>query len=294
MNQAVNACLAGWNHLGKAFCGSAASAFVQSALLVIAAVYPGPAVAPAGACRLSLLRVAAGAGETGPAAHALAAHGDWLLDRETACRPPLRYRSPSPSPRSISGVETATICGARALRWDSPDPASGPGSRDGCCRLRRRHGHWTSRHLAGHCLAPVAGRVAGVPRSAGAAFAASSRGLVAASTPAGQAICSTCWSSVARQIGVRRPVGLRTLDTLPSPAVCGLRQSRDSDADRAHRESSPRRDFVRPCFTSWLTSREPICGSMSVQTFLQVLYFYNPFVWLANADDPPDVRGGGG
>ena len=35
MNQAVNVCLAGWNHIGKAFCGSAASVFVQSALLVI-------------------------------------------------------------------------------------------------------------------------------------------------------------------------------------------------------------------------------------------------------------------
>jgi len=107
------------------------------------------------------------------------------------------------------------------------------------------------------------------------------RGLIAVSNPAKKELLGLL-EQCRRQIGVRRDIRLRISETIPSPAVCGF--------------FSP--TVLIPTFLVEKLSTEGLRATLihelahikrgdlwvnSVQTFLQIIYFYNPFVWFANA-----------
>jgi DNA-binding beta-propeller fold protein YncE len=107
------------------------------------------------------------------------------------------------------------------------------------------------------------------------------RGLIIASTPATAEFAGVL-GQCRREIGVRLKADMRISETIPSPAVCG---------------------FVRPTVVIPATLVDKLSpeglkailihelahikrGDLwvnSIQTFLQVVYFYNPFVWFANS-----------
>jgi beta-lactamase regulating signal transducer with metallopeptidase domain len=107
------------------------------------------------------------------------------------------------------------------------------------------------------------------------------RRLIARSTPAGEPLLDLL-SRCCDQMHIRQRVGLRLSPATFSPAVCGLfrpvillpaslLQKLSSDDLRAvliHELAHLKRGDL------WLNS---------VQTLLQIVYFYNPFIWLANA-----------
>jgi beta-lactamase regulating signal transducer with metallopeptidase domain/Tol biopolymer transport system component len=107
------------------------------------------------------------------------------------------------------------------------------------------------------------------------------RGLVAASTAAeGQLL--ELLEACRRQIGVRRRVGLRTSDALPSPAVCGLWRPTILMPASLVTKLSP--GGLKAALIHELAHiKRADLWVNSVQTFLQVVHFYNPFVWFANA-----------
>jgi beta-lactamase regulating signal transducer with metallopeptidase domain/Tol biopolymer transport system component len=107
------------------------------------------------------------------------------------------------------------------------------------------------------------------------------RGLVAASTLAEGELLGLL-EECRRQIGVRGQVGLRTSDAVPSPAVCGL--VRPTVLMPASLVAKLPPDGLKATLIHELAHiKRGDLWINSVQTFLQVVYFYNPFVWLANA-----------
>ena len=83
-------------------------------------------------------------------------------------------------------------------------------------------------------------------------------------------------------VGVRRQIGLRISATMVSPAVCGL--FRPTILLPEYLLANLDRQKVRAVLIHELAhiKRRDIWVNM-VQTVLQIVYFYNPLVWLANA-----------
>lgn len=107
------------------------------------------------------------------------------------------------------------------------------------------------------------------------------KGLVAASTAAqGQLLdqLETC----RRQIGVRGRVELRISEALSSPAVCGLLRPTILMPAVLVAKLSP--EGLKATLIHELAHiKRADLWVNALQTVLQVVYFYNPFVWLANA-----------
>ncbi len=107
------------------------------------------------------------------------------------------------------------------------------------------------------------------------------RGLVAAGTAA-QGQLLDLLDACRRQIGVRGGVELRTSDALSSPAVCGLLRPiilmPSSLVDRLSPEG-----LKATLIHELAHIKRADLWVNALQTVLQVVYFYNPFVWLANA-----------
>ncbi len=85
-----------------------------------------------------------------------------------------------------------------------------------------------------------------------------------------------------RRLGIRRSIGLRLSSDTSSPAVCGLFRPIILMPTSLLNDLSP--DKLRAVFIHELAHIKR--GDLWVnfaQTLLQVIYFYNPFVWLANA-----------
>jgi beta-lactamase regulating signal transducer with metallopeptidase domain/Tol biopolymer transport system component len=279
MNQALNDCLAGWNSVGKAFCGYAAAAFVQSALLIIVLF------------ALDLLlrkRV-----------RAVFRYGVWLLVLVKLVLPPTlslptgigywvgnRLPVVSPVPEAVHGGTDYEL--VRPHRYAGPGPSGGtPEAQQSSSAMQEAD---TQVPPATRSWTPITWQavvllvwLVGV-----LAFATLLiqrlrfvRGLVVASAPAGDDLLNLL-EECRQRMGIRGPVGLRTLDTLPSPAVCGLRKPMI---------------LMPTCLVEKLSLaglRAALIHEVAhikradlwvnvVQTFLQVLYFYNPFVWFANA-----------
>jgi len=107
------------------------------------------------------------------------------------------------------------------------------------------------------------------------------RGLIAQSSSAKERLLGIL-NECRQQVGIRRNIELRLSNNTPSPAVCGLfkpiilmptslieKLSREKlKAVLIHELAHIKRGDV------WVNL---------VQTVLQIIYFYNPFVWLANA-----------
>ncbi|MFC1763511.1 M56 family metallopeptidase [Planctomycetota bacterium] len=107
------------------------------------------------------------------------------------------------------------------------------------------------------------------------------RGLVKTGTTAEGALFASL-EACQKMIHLRGRIDLRTSDVLPSPAVCGLLRPtilmpaslvarltpEELKATLVHELAHIKRADL------WINA---------IQTVLQVVYFYNPFVWLANA-----------
>jgi beta-lactamase regulating signal transducer with metallopeptidase domain len=276
MNQAVNDCLAGWNTIGKAFCGYAAGAFVQSAVLIVVllaldVLWHKRVRAVFRYCVWLLVLVKL---VLPPTLSLPTGIGYWVGNRlptapvvsapvPTEHKPVAAQRDARPEPSG--GIPQARPSAQAAESLTPAPPVTGnwtPVTWQGVVLLL-----WLAGLLA--FLVLLAQRLRFV------------RGLVAASTPAGDDLLDLL-EQCRRQIGVRRPVGLRTLDTLPSPAVCGLWQPVILMPATLVQKLSP--EGVRASLIHELAhiKRADLWINV-VQTFLQVVYFYDPFVWLANA-----------
>jgi len=85
-----------------------------------------------------------------------------------------------------------------------------------------------------------------------------------------------------RQIGWRRHVGLRLTDAIPSPAVCGFHKPTVLIPVRLLKKLSPER--LRSALIHEIAHiKRGDLWVNGLQTLVQVVYFYNPFVWFANA-----------
>ena len=278
MNQAVNDCLAGWNSIGNAFCGYAAGAFVQSALLILLLFALDV-----------LLR---------KRVRAIFRYCVWLLVLVKLVLPPtlslptgIGYWVGNRLSTAPVVSEPLSILGEyeplKPHRYAGPEPSGGIAEAQPSARVPEM----------GTPILPVAWRWTPVTWQAVALLLWLAgvlaffvllaqrlrfvRELVAASTPAGGDLLELL-EQYRRQIGVRRPVGLRTLYTLASPAVCGLWQSVILMPTTLVKRLSP--EGLRAALIHELAHiKRADLWINAVQTFLQVIYFYNPFVWFANA-----------
>jgi beta-lactamase regulating signal transducer with metallopeptidase domain len=278
MSQTIDHWLVSLNSIGRAFCHYAADAFTQSALLVIVLFTLDlllrrrvRAVVRYSVWLLVLVKLVL------PPTLALPTGiGYWLGNRPSAVAPELQG-----SPETV-GFELARPPRPEPLQPSNEIPES---------RLPAQAGE--SEGLitpAASSLPPVTWQailflfwVGGV-----VAFAALLaqrlrfvKGLVAASTPAGPELLGLL-EQCRGQIGVRREVALRMLDTLPSPAVCGLRRPTILMPAPLVERLTPAGLRVALIHELAHIKRADLWIN-AVQTVLQVIYFYNPFVWLANA-----------
>lgn len=107
------------------------------------------------------------------------------------------------------------------------------------------------------------------------------RGLVAAGTAA-QGQLLDLLEACRRQIGVRGRVELRISDALSSPAVCGLLRPTILMPASLVDKLSP--EGLKATLVHELAHiKRADLWVNALQTLLQVVYFYNPFVWFANA-----------
>ncbi|MFC1604420.1 ankyrin repeat domain-containing protein [Planctomycetota bacterium] len=107
------------------------------------------------------------------------------------------------------------------------------------------------------------------------------KGLVAASCPASDELTGLL-EQCRRQMAVRRVIKLRLSDTIPSPAVCGLLRPTVLMPTSLVDKLSP--EGLKATLIHELAHiKRGDLWINSVQTFLQVVYFYNPFVWFANS-----------
>ena len=107
------------------------------------------------------------------------------------------------------------------------------------------------------------------------------KGLIARSEPAKNRLVDML-NQCRRQVGVRRSIELRLSNSISSPAVCGLFKPVILIPTALLEKLSP--DKLRTILIHELVhiKRADIWVSL-VQTVLQIIYFYNPFVWFANA-----------
>jgi len=278
MIEIVNDCLGSLNRLGNAFCTYAAGAFLQSALLVIVLF-----------CIDLLLR---------KRVRAVFRYCVWLLVLVKLVLPPtlalptgigywlgdrLPARSPvSEHPANVDGFDMAA---QHRLERSEPSggvslvpPAASAGEPDvpiAPAVLRVTPITWQGLVL----LFWLAGVLAFVGLLAQRIRFV--KGLVAASAPAGgELLCLL--DQCRRQMGVRRQVGLRTSEAVPSPAVCGLLRPIVLMPTSLVKKLSP--EGLRAALIHELAHiKRGDLWINAMQTFLQVIYFYNPFVWFANA-----------
>ncbi|MHC4692964.1 MAG: M56 family metallopeptidase [Planctomycetota bacterium] len=106
-------------------------------------------------------------------------------------------------------------------------------------------------------------------------------GLIAQSEPAKGRLLETL-DQCRRRVGIGRNVGLRLSSHAHSPAVCGLFKPIILMPSSLLEELS--KDKLRAVLIHELVHIKRCDLWINfVQTFLQIIYFYNPFVWFANA-----------
>jgi beta-lactamase regulating signal transducer with metallopeptidase domain/Tol biopolymer transport system component len=278
MTQIINDCLTEFNSVGEAFCKYAGGAFIQSALLVLLLFAIDlllrkrvRAVIRYGVWLLVLVKLLL------PPTLALPTGiGYWLGDRLPAASPvserfatTVGFESDGrhqPASSRPSGGSLPVQTPANAVEPEAPIPSAvltlTPISWQAVVFLL-----WLVGVLAFAAL--LAQRVRFV------------KGLVAASAPAEGELLSVL-DQCRRQMGVRRQVGLRISDAIASPAVCGLLRPTILMLASLVKKLSP--EGLRAALIHELAHiKRGDLWVNSVQTFLQVIYFYNPFVWFANA-----------
>ncbi|MBN2130302.1 MAG: hypothetical protein JW741_12440, partial [Sedimentisphaerales bacterium] len=281
MVEIVNECVSDLNHFGSTFCHYAAGAFLQSALLVIVLfgmdlllrkrvravvryciwllvlvklILPPTLSAPTGIGYWAPSRVPVVAPVSQRPAPAIEFE-QVARERETPARP-----QPAEVPTPI---EPATVNPVEAESAIVPVPVSlTPITWQAVFLLL-----WLVGMLA--FVALLAQRVRFV------------RGLIAASTRAERPLL-VALEQCRLEMRLRGRVGLRLCDALPSPAVCGLWRPTILMPASLVARLSP--DGLKAALIHELAHiKRADLWVNAVQTALQVVYFYNPFVWLANA-----------
>ena len=281
MVEIVNACVSGLNHLGSVFCRYAVGAFLQSALLVIVLfgldlLLRKRVRAVVRYCvwllvlvKLILpptLSVPTGIGYWAPRRVPVAAFVSERPAPDIRFEPVTRQTPPGPQPvETPTPVEPATV---NPVESDSVSAcAAAPASLTPITWQATVLLFWLMGMLAFVVL--LAQRLRFV------------RGLVAASTAAEGPLLVSLEES-RRQMHLRARVELRTCDALPSPAVCGLRRPIILMPTALVAKLSP--DELKATLIHELAHiKRADLWVNAVQTALQVVHFYNPFVWLANA-----------
>lgn len=107
------------------------------------------------------------------------------------------------------------------------------------------------------------------------------RGLVGQSEPVTNRLAEML-NQCRRQVGIRRNIELRLSNNVSSPAVCGLLKPAILIPRNLLEKLS--RDKLKAVLIHELAHiRRGDLLVNSAQTILQIIYFYNPLVWLANA-----------
>jgi len=278
MTEIVNDCLSGLNRLGNAFSSCAANTFLQSALLVILLF---------GIDLLVRKRV-----------RAVFRHGVWLLVLVKLLLPPtlalptgigywIGDRLPAAHPVSERSADTLGFESEWQRRPANSQRSGGSPPVQPTANAAEPDTPVTPTVVS---VTPITWQavifllwLVGV--LAFAALLAQRvrfvKGLVAAGAPAEGELLSVL-DQCRRQMGVRRQVGLRTSEAVPSPAVCGLRRPTILMPAVLVKKLSP--EGLRAALIHELAHiKRGDLWVNSVQTLLQVVYFYNPFVWFANA-----------
>lgn len=84
-----------------------------------------------------------------------------------------------------------------------------------------------------------------------------------------------------KQVGIRRPIELRLTSNVPSPAVCGFFRPVILMPTNLIKKL-PQNQFRAVLIHELCHIKRGDLWINSVQTVLQIIYFYNPLVWLAN------------
>jgi beta-lactamase regulating signal transducer with metallopeptidase domain/Tol biopolymer transport system component len=279
MTPIINDCLTWFNRLGEGFCTYAGGAFVQSALLVLLLIAVDlllrkrvRAVVRYCIWLLVLVKLVL------PPTLALPTGiGYWLGDRPSIAPPvseqPLEavgFEPPEPSQVATHAQPSNETSPSRP-----PAPALEPDGLATPAASSVTPVTWQAILLLLWFVGALAFAALLVQR---VRFV---RGLVAASVPVRAELLSLL-AQCRTRIGVRWQVGLRTSDAIPSPAVCGLLRPTILMPTPLVERLSP--EGLKAALIHELAHiKRADLWINAIQTFLQVVYFYNPFVWLANA-----------
>jgi len=107
------------------------------------------------------------------------------------------------------------------------------------------------------------------------------KGLIAQSEPAKNRLPDML-NQCRRKVGIRRNIKLRLSNNISCPAVCGLFKPVILIPTALLEKLSPDRLRAVLLHELFHVKRGDLWVNL-VQTVLQIIYFYNPFVWLANA-----------
>jgi len=277
MNQVVNIGLIGLNHVGRVFCDYAGSVFIQSAVLVSVLLVMDwfvrkrvRAVFRYCVWMLVLVKLVL------PPSLALPTGiGYWLGDRlpaafpvsdraghTTGLDPANQYPSPgSPLSRETPQVQPPTKASEKEGSIAPAVSGMTPITWQGILFLLWFVGVLVFAALLVQRLRFV-------------------KGLIAFSSPTDTRF-KTIMEECGRQVGIHREIGLRASDTMSSPAICGLLKPIVLVPARILETLSP--DGLKAILIHELAHMKR--GDLwvnTLQTVLQVIHFYNPFVWLAN------------
>jgi beta-lactamase regulating signal transducer with metallopeptidase domain/Leucine-rich repeat (LRR) protein len=277
MNEVINSCTMGLNNAGQVFCDYAAGMFVQSSVLIIVLliidfVLRKRARATLRYCVWLLVFVKL---VLPPTLCLPTGIGYWCGDYLSADLPLLRELPSIVQPDSV-GTHTSGDF-AQPVETHEPQP---------------------SRALPG-TMAPAASAISSIRSITWQAIVFFAwlfgvlvisilliqrirfvKWLIAQSSPAqGQSL--EILNQSCRQLGIRRNIGLRLSPNTSSPAACGLFKPIVLMPASLTEDLSP--DKLKAVFIHELAhiKRADLWVNFG-QTLLQIVYFYNPFVWLAN------------
>ncbi len=277
MSQVINSCLVGLNNIGRVFWGYAAGMFVQAGvlivlLLIIDSLLRKRLLASLRYCLWMLIFVKL---VLPPTLSLPTGVGYWCGEYVSSSSPVLRDISDVVQPRAVGTTAPQDLATSTEISESEPfqkfPKTAGPAtSAASSMPALRWQGLVFLTWLAGVLLllALLIKRIFFVRR------------LIAQSLPA-EGHLFDILKQCQRQLGIRGNVELRLSNNMPGPAVCGLfRPTILMPSALSEKLTS---DKLRTVLIDELAHiKRGDLWVNSVQTFLQVVYFYNPFVWLAN------------
>jgi beta-lactamase regulating signal transducer with metallopeptidase domain/Tol biopolymer transport system component len=278
MNEVINHCVTGLNGAGRVFCDYAAAILLQSAVLVVVLLI---------ADLLLRKRV-----------RAVFRYCVWMLVLVKLILPPtlafptgIGYWLGDRLPAAFPGSDRVTPATGFDPAGRRLSPASPP------ARETPRVEPPTRPSESAAALAPTASGMTPVTRQGilfslwlvgVLVFAAVLvqrlrfvKGLTAFSLPADGRFARIA-TECARQMGIQREIGLRVSGTMSSPALCGLFRPVVLVPARIMETLAPEGLKAIAIHELAHLKRGDVWVN-TLQTVLQVIHFYNPFVWLANA-----------